>query len=386
MMNTTNTYDYTYSDLDQEFNVRSQFNTGNKKFTAVSLDVTFHIDKVIDRERFPEAYSGNKTYYFITPLFSFSTGGIHWRLGSSYHIPSVEQLRRRINDARPLALTAGNPDLKKSQTYSFGLSKGSNMQAKKWTTTWNANFSYETTPLVQRTLFYREETVLDEYDGYVVPAGATLNRTENADYALTAYIYMNSSSRLNLLKGKLKPTVTFQPRLDYRLMPQYFGEVLDRTTEWTPSVNTKVTAPLWKGAQASLVGNMAYIRATSKEGSMDRKAIRGQLDMDFSTDFLKHAFFSGTYSWRPVRDLSMPKMGKNLQQLDLALGLNFLQKDLKICIRGIDLLRRGSIYTLTMGPSSVTHSWTPVYGRYFVLDISYRFNNSGGRSMPRYGL
>lgn len=68
------------------------------------------------------------------------------------------------------------------------------------------------------------------------------------------------------------------------------------------------------------------------------------------------------------------------------MGINLLKKDLKIAFRGIDLLRNGSVYAITMGPSSVTHSWTPVYGRYFVLDISYRFNNSGGRSMPRYGI
>ena len=52
----------------------------------------------------------------------------------------------------------------------------------------------------------------------------------------------------------------------------------------------------------------------------------------------------------------------------------------------IDLLRSGSVYTIAMGSFSVTHICTPVYGRYFVLDISYSFNNSGGRSMPRYGI
>jgi hypothetical protein len=52
----------------------------------------------------------------------------------------------------------------------------------------------------------------------------------------------------------------------------------------------------------------------------------------------------------------------------------------------VDLLRNGSIYSITMGPSSVTHTLTPVYGRYFVLDISYCFNNSGGKVMPRSGL
>ncbi len=387
LLNPANTYDFTYSDLTNSIHLSSTFSKMvNSKSMRLSLDLAFLADKVIDRERIPRAYSGDKTYYSIMPFLSFSMNRVNFSLSSNSRIPSVEQLRRRIDDSRPLSLIGGNPDLKQSQTFTFRVQKGRSMKARKWTTDWNASVQYERHPLVQRTLFYREETVLDEYDGYVVPAGASLNRTENADYGLSANITLNTSSRLSLLKGKLKPTVTFQPKLDYRLMPQYFGEVLDRTAEWTPSLNATVLAPLWKGAELSLKGNAAYIRAISQKSTMDRKAFRGQLDVDFSTDFLKYAFFSGNYSWRPVRDLSIQNMSQDLPQLNLALGLNFLKKDLKVCFRGIDLLRSGSVYTITMGPSSVTHSWTPVYGRYFVLDISYRFNNSGGRSMPRYGL
>ena len=385
--NAANTYDFMFSNLRHSLRLSSIYATwGNAKNTTISLDLNFLLNQVIDRERIPEAYSGNKTYWGIMPLLSFSMNRVNLSLRSTYRIPSVEQLRRRINDTRPLSLVGGNPDLKQSQTFTLRLQKGRNMQAKTWTTDWNASVQYERNPLVQRMLYFREETVLDEYDGYRVPAGASLNRTENADYGLSANVTLNTSARLSMLKGKLKPTITLQPRLDYRLMPQYFGEVLDRTTEWTPSMNAKVTAPLWKGAQASIVGNVAYIRAMSKEGSMDRKAIRGQFDLDFSTEFLKYAYFTGTYSWRPIRDLSVQDMSRDLQQLNIALGINLLKKDLKICVRGIDLLRSGSIYSIMMGPSSVSHTWTPVYGRYFALDISYRFNNSGGRSMPRYGL
>jgi hypothetical protein len=387
VINMTNTYDYTYSNLDHEFSIQSRFNTGDNRIPMVLFNIAFHVDHVIDRERLPEAYSGNKTYYFLTPTFNFLTGRIAWSLGSSYHIPAVEQLRPRIDDTHPLSLVAGNPDLKKSQAYSFGISSaGNRLQAKKWTTTWNTRFQYETTPLVQRTLFYQQETVLDEYDGYRVPAGASVNRTENADFALTANVTLNASTRLSLLKGRLRPTITLQPKLDYRLIPQYFGEVLDRLSEWTPSLNATVTAPLWTGAQATLKGSVSYIHATSREGEMDRKALRGRLDLDVKTEFLRYGYFTGLYSWQPVRDLTAPERNRDFQQLDLAVGVNLLGKDLKICLRGIDLLRSGSVYSITMSPSSVTHTWTPVYGRYFVLDISYRFNNSGGRAMPRYGL
>ncbi len=384
--NKANTYDFTDSYLTHVLSFRTLFLTGNTKFPSLNLSVSLQANQIKDRKALPASVSADRTYYSILPALNFTTGRFSWSLSANGQIPSLEQLRRRIDDTRPLSLVAGNPDLRISQTYNLRLQKTPRMQAKKWTTTWNASVQYQRHPLVQRQIFYREAAILDDYDGYRVPAGASVLRTENADYGLSANITLNTSARLSLLKGKLKPTVRIQPKLDYRLMPQYFGEVLDRTAEWTPSLNATVLAPLWKGAELSLKGNAAYIRAISQQGTMDRKAFRGQLDVDFSTDFLKHAFFSGNYSWRPIRDLSTPSMGRDYHQLNLALGLNFLKKDLKVCIRGVDLLRSGSVYTITMGPSSVTHSWTPVYGRYFVLDISYRFNNSGGRAMPRYPL
>ena len=385
--NPANTYDFTYSSLNNSIRFTSRYiqrDRNNPK--SLSLDLEFVMDKVIDRERLPKAYYGNKTYFTIIPFLSHTVNRVSLSLSSSSRIPSVEQLRPRIDDTSPLSLIGGNPDLKLSRTYNLRIRKGPSMQARKWTTNWDASIQYESHPIVQRIIFYREAAVLDEYDGYRVPAGASLNRAENADYGLSANITLNTSARLSLLKGKLKPTVKIQPKLDYRLMPQYFGEVLDRTAEWTPSLNATLTAPLWKGAELSLNGNAAYIRAISQKSTMDRKAFRGQLDVDFSTDFLKHAFFTGNYSWRPVRDLSESNLNRDHHQLNLAVGINLLGKDLKIAFRGIDLLRSGSVYAITMGPSSVTHTWTPVYGRYFVLDISYRFNNSGGRSMPRYGL
>ena len=384
--NKANTYNFTDSYLTHLLTFRTLFLTGNPKFPSLNLSVQLQAYQIKDRKAIPASASADGTYYSILPQLSFTTGPLTWSLTANEQIPSLEQLRRRIDDTRPLSLVAGNPDLKLSQIYNLSLQKAPRMQARKWTTNWNARFQYQSHPLVQRTIFYREAAVLDDYDGYRVPAGASVLRTENADYGLSANITLNTSARLSLLKGKLKPTVRIQPKLDYRLMPQYFGEVLDRTAEWTPSLNATVLAPLWKGAELSLKGNAAYIRAISRESTMDRKAFRGQLDVDFSTDFLKYAFFSGNYSWRPVRDLSIQNMSQDLHQLNLALGLNFLQKDLKISLRGIDLLRSGSVYSITMGPSSVTHTWTPVYGRYFVLDISYRFNNSGGRAMPRNPL
>ncbi|MBP5558567.1 MAG: hypothetical protein J6X71_02245, partial [Bacteroidales bacterium] len=194
--NKANTYDFNDSYLVHELSFRTLFLTGNTKFPSLNLSVLLQANQIKDRKALPASVSADRTYYSILPTLSFTTGRFIWSLIANGQIPSLEQLRRRIDDTRPLSLVAGNPDLKLSHTYNLSLQKAPRMQARKWTTNWNARFQYQSHPLVQRTIFYREAAVLDDYDGYRVPAGASVLRTENADYGLSANITLNTSARL----------------------------------------------------------------------------------------------------------------------------------------------------------------------------------------------
>lgn len=82
------------------------------------------------------------------------------------------------------------------------------------------------------------------------------------------------------------------------------------------------------------------------------------------------------------RDLSVKSMRNDIHRLNLAVGVGLLKdKALKISLRGVDLLRGGSLYNVAVNPSSIIQTWTPVYGRYFLIDITYRFNNTNGSIM-----
>lgn len=385
-VNVANTYDFTYSGWKHNFSLESNYQTGWETVPVINFLLTFSMDRIKDRERLPASMSGNKTYVSVLPFLTFRLRSMTWGISSTTLLPSVEQLRRRIDDTYPLALIAGNPDLKQMQSWRISVGKNVLNGVGKWRVTWSANIQYDRHPIVHRTLFYRNGTVLDDYDGYDVPAGASLLRSENADYALRAGVSMNASSRMSLLSGRFKPSVTVIPNLSFRLTPQYFGELLDRTTEWTPRLTMTITAPLWKSATVSFSEDLSYIRAKSGKGQMDRSAVRSNMDLEFKADFLRHAYFSGTYTWQPFRDLAVPSRNMDIQRLNVSAGIYLMKKTLKIGIRGVDLLRGGSVYNIFVGPSSITHSWTPVYGRYFLLDISFRFNNSGGKTMPRYGF
>ena len=296
-------------------------------------------------------------------------------------VPSVEQLRRWINDTNPLALVAGNPDLKQTRAYSLSVGKHTMSKSPNHVFGWDARAEMEVNPIVSKTTFYASDTVLDAYNGYQVKAGSTLMRSENSDYGFSASGNAVLSSQWG---GKWKVASMIRPALSFRSLPQYFGEVLDRTAEWTPSLNASGSMFPVRNTQLSFNADLAYIRAKSQAGTMDCQAVRSTLTFGVKTDFLKRAFFNGNWSWLRFDDLTAPEMGSDVHRLNLSLGISLLKdKALKISLSGIDLLRGGTLYTVVTGPSSLTRTWTPVYGRYFLIDISYRFNNhSGGNMLP----
>ena len=79
------------------------------------------VDIQSDFEAFPETYSLSKKFWFIKPRLYIEYKGLNMSYQIENEIPSIEQLRNRIDDSNPLMLIAGNPDLKQAKTGDFSL-------------------------------------------------------------------------------------------------------------------------------------------------------------------------------------------------------------------------------------------------------------------------
>ena len=380
-VNAANTFDFTYASMLHSLELQANY-IRSANFVVMAR-LAAQAERVTDDERIPSADPVRKVYWRLSPSVNLSLKGVTIGFNSMSRVPSVEQLRRWINDTNPLALVAGNPDLKQTRAYSLSVGKHTMSKSPNHVFGWDARAEMEVNPIVSKTTFYASDTVLDAYNGYQVKAGSTLMRSENSDYGFSASGNAVLSSQWG---GKWKVASMIRPALSFRSLPQYFGEVLDRTAEWTPSLSASGSMFPVQNLQLNFNADLAWIRAKSQAGTMDRQAVRSTLGMGVRTDFLKLGFFTGNWSWLRFDDLTAPEMGSDVHRLNLSLGIGLLKdKALKISLSGIDLLRGGTLYTVTTGPSSLTRTWTPVYGRYFLIDISYRFNNnSGGNQMMNY--
>ena len=382
LVNAANTYDFTYSSLINALQLNSTYMRQKDNSTFLLLfNLRAEAERIVDQERIPASDPLNKVYFRLRPTVSLRINNWSINYNGQGQAPSVEQLRRRVNDNNPLSLVAGNPDLKQSYSHNLSLSWSPQQVQGKHIIQGNASLGVMVNPLVNRTTFFATDAILEEYDNYPVKAGSTLMRTENADYNFNFNAGLTQMSQWG---GKWKIAHRLMPSLTYQSRPQYFGEVLDRTAEWRPGLNANATMYPVSSVMVGLNTNLSYIRAWNQSGSLDNRAIQSQLGLQVQADFLKIAFFRSDYSWNLYKDFTEPLRGSDVHRLNLSLGIGLLKnKALKIAISGVDLLRGGTLYSVNVGPSSITRTWTPVYGRYFLIDISYRFNNTSSGQMVR---
>ena len=132
--------------------------------------------------------------------------------------------------------------------------------------------------------------------------------------------------------------------------------------------------PFTRNVKVGFSSNVTYARGWNDAHIMDVRSLRSTLGAQVHADILKRFFIVGDYLWDGYRDLLNKDMSHDVHRLYLSLGVKLLKdKQLKVAITGVDLLQGGSLYNEVISASRRTRKWATVYGRYFLLDITYRF-------------
>ena len=382
--NAANTFEFTYSDLQGIIGTSFWMRKDTTLNGTLSLDGT--VDRVIDRERIPSEERVDRNWFSLRPSLSVTfRETLHFNYSMNSQLPAVEQLRARINDNSPLFLIAGNPALQPARTHRFSLQGNRKAiretMAQGWvrlvpneSLSWSLALNWTRHPIVQRTLYFPEETVLEEYQGYRVPAGASLNRAENADYDLLATAFLRSAKRFSWFQGRWKPKLSIFPSIRYRLQPQYFGQTLDRIQEIQPSLALSAETRFSRILEVNLRTDLSYNRSWS--ASMDMEALHAGFQADATLELGKNGFLKTTYDGHFSENLTRGSIDARINRLSASLGWKCLQDRLTVSLVGLDLLNGGSAYRTGFSPSSYTQTWSPVYGRCLLLSLAWRTNKA----------
>ena len=371
--NLANTFDFTFTHLLNSLNLTySHSRSGQKGTFNLRATLATEFENVVDKERIPYEHKKNGSYFRLRPGLSMDYRDYSLSFSTTAHTPSVEELRKRVDDTNPLSIIAGNPDLKQSIAYTLTLGKRTDSRVSKHFLSWNLRAQYEVNSIVQKITLFKKDTVLAEFENYPMKAGTLLTEPYNASYSWNSYgdIYLMSQ-----WGGTWGFSTRVGASLQFRDLPHFSGSALVRSSDLTPSLMASTSFfPFTRNVKVGFSSNVTYARGWNDAHIMDVRSLRSTLGAQVHADILKRFFIVGDYLWDGYRDLLDKDMSHDVHRLYLSLGVKLLKdKQLKVAITGVDLLQGGSLYNEVISASRRTRKWATVYGRYFMLDITYRF-------------
>lgn len=374
VIDTTNTYNFTndynthravvelgfaFPKIKANLNIKSAFSS-----TGVNRD-----------ERFPDNDNYDKRFNAFLPSISFISSKMVRQLSVKYMtgvlLPSVEQLRPRLNDANPYMLVAGNPRLKQSYTHHF-LGQYSTMFGKA-----NNNLAIilnvkkTDNVIAYKRIFFTAATYLPEWE-YTVPAQSTLTTYENVDGLWTAGADVKWIRPLRKLKSQLTVNAVF----NYDDTPSFVDDALNRTKSYAPEFNLSLRANVSRSFRFSVGTRTSYIYSKNNIGQDDKYFQQGVSANTELINIFKRFYFNATYSFSYYKRFGGDNYDLNNQILNVAVGCKILKRRGDISFTAYDLLNRNSGYKTAMHSDYIQNTWTHSFGRYFTFNIAYKFNKS----------
>ena len=373
-----NTYDNTWNNITNSVDVGIDYNARNINLMG-GVSLQYIIQK--DDEHFPappysadestwDRYSADRCYVAVAPSIELGYKSFSFRAGMSPSIPSLEQTRKRISDTNPFVLTGGNPDLKPSYDSSVkmlwfkSIAKG--YGRINISLTGDCNFS----PIVTKTQYFSENTVLSEWDGYQALAGSMLHTFKNASRPAWSADFLFSAMGM-MFKRKL--TAIIQPEASYSSFPQYYGQELIGVNELQTACHIDLNYRPVKRLRLKVNVTGKYINSLDDSRSLLSERIVSSALAMATLSFAKYGNFQMSYQFSDFHYLGGIGTDFFTHSLDSEISWSFLKRSLTVALKGIDLLNQGRSYTNNVTADASTQTWKPVYGRYFMLSIKYLF-------------
>ncbi|MDY3978438.1 MAG: outer membrane beta-barrel protein [Tidjanibacter sp.] len=322
-------------------------------------------------EYYPTASSDHRSLCgILLPSFSFLAPNQSWSLQYSTDIilPSIEQWRNQLITTNPVYLTAGNPDLKHSYVHliegEFNTRKGNN------SLDCTADLSIIERTIANKSTYYTVATYLPRYD-YTIEPQNTLTTYENMGATIRLDAKLNYSTRFQ----RIKTTLRIAPAFNYGVTPSFVNQNNCISYNYYPSLLVGLTNNTFKSVRLTLSGQSGIILANNTLGQSDRM-LRNSLNVDLNSKFGKRIFINGRYGLTAYKNLAGTIPSQINQTLDVVVGTSFFKRRLELSISGVDLLNNTQLFSSSVRENYILNSWRSCYGRYFAINLAWKFYKS----------
>lgn len=351
-------------------------------------------------ETFPAEELYDKRFNSFRPAINIGTESMinRWNISwsSSCSTPSLDQVRPRIDNSNLYNVSAGNPDLVQSRRHDIAAGYSTVLGAAMRETvremeengqinnprnvkdlstlSININASVNKNPIVNKRIYYSEETYLPGY-GYTMPAQSTFSTYENASDSYSA----GASARFGVPLQKIMWMFNSSLSLNWDSSPSYVNYTLTRTRNLRPSLRVGMRSNFSRNVRINISGTASYIHSENDlQDNTDYFTERINAGWELN-NILKHLYAGGNYTKTFTQGLEYARINDNIFNLKAG-WKGGPRNNVDISISVHDLFNRTTGFSTSMNANYISNKWTHNFGRYVMFTLAYRFNSMKGDS------
>ena len=365
--NTVNTYKFTRNYFSHGPNITYHYNA---KGVGIMAFFGFNLATQKDDEYYPTHIPDKHNFFLPTAYVNASLkNGVYFQYHLSSSIPATEQYRDRLCDDNPLMLIAGNPDLKRSLTHHFHSSYSLMLPNKASQIIFNIDGNIITDAIVSRRYYYSEATYLEHFNYTALP-GSTLSTYENSNGTWDIL----GSVQLNTRIQKIGTSLSANLGVSYSQRPFFQGDDKLYSRDLTPIFHITARFRPTKNLSGFLSSDITYLQSKNSLGEMLTQAVNSSVKTSLTYNVGKYLFFGSQYGISNHSFLYGNLPAVTHHNLSACVGAKFIKGRLKLTLSGNDLLNSGASYSIATKDDHTVQTWSPTYGRFYLLTVSFRLN------------
>ena len=356
--------------------------------------INFGINNEITLQKFniPSDWT-DRTYYSPQPYLNYILQNPFYFIQSNTFTfayrarsvtPAMNMLSPVVNTMSANYFMAGNPDLKQSYEHSAHL--GFNWMQGETSGKFIASGYYIHNNIVaNRTLFFDTETVLDGYGGFTAPAGSMLNTYENIDDTFRARAELGVDFPINPIGCMFKTGL----RYNFNYNPYFQGTEELIAREHGAALNLGIDSNFSEYFEFGINSRTGFSYTRRSNGTMERlwaESLQARADAIMLKEIVRIGAF---YDMSIYRYPEFESGNRTTHMLNMTLNFSFLkERNLSIGVAVYDILNNRNAFLSKITTQYRSNSWSGMTGRYYLINLSYRFNykKSEGRKINDGGF
>ncbi|SHK56735.1 TonB-dependent receptor [Hymenobacter psychrotolerans] len=357
----------------------------NKEFQWTLGGAVQHAQLRSDQE-FPRATLTERSFLNFLPnatvRYNFSKQQnlrLNYRTNTS--APSISQLQEVVNNANPLQLTTGNPDLRQEYRHNLFLRYSSAVPEKSTSFFALIGGSYTNNYITNSTVYAGTEPLT--VGGVTIPVGGQLTRPVNLNQQYTLRSLLNYSLPLSFIKSNLNlsananfaqtPGLVFE-QLNYSRTPS-FGLGVGLSSNISPELDFTLSSS----------SNQNYVRNTLP-GQANRQYFRQNTSLRFSWILVKGLTLQSDVSHQLYTGLSAG-YNQNFVLWNASLGKKiFARQQGEIKLYAFDLLGQNNSIQVNNTAAYTEDVQSNILQRYLMLMFTYNIRSYAGNGSSNDAL